>query len=94
MECIYLLLCHLTHVSDDFLVQFCDAVTLFDSITLLQQLLLLGSRKPRIVADLLAILAHILRVLPENALLVEQITLGSAQGENWSDEDTESILYP
>lgn len=81
MEYIYLLLCNLTHLCDDFLVQFCDAVAIFNGVALLQQLLLLGRRKARIVADLLAILAHILRVLPENAIIVEQITLGSVEGK-------------
>ncbi|KAJ1530420.1 hypothetical protein ONE63_005328 [Megalurothrips usitatus] len=90
MECIYLLLCNLTHMCDDFLMQFCDVVAVFDGIALLQQLLHLGSRKPRIVADLLAILAHILRTLPENATLVEQIILGSAQGGK--DVDLRRIL--
>ncbi|XP_034251590.1 serine/threonine-protein kinase fused [Thrips palmi] len=81
IECIYLLLCHLTHLSIDFLTQFCDAVAIFNCVALLRQLLLLGRRKARIVADLLAILAHILRVLPESALIVEQIALGSVEGE-------------
>lgn len=75
------MLCNLTHLCDDFLVQFCEAVAIFDGIVLLQQLLLLGRRKARIVADLLAILAHILRILPENAIIVEQIALGSGEGE-------------
>lgn len=83
IECIYLLLCNLTHMTENFLVQFCDAVVMLDGIALLQQLLLLGKRKPRIVVDLLAILTHILRILPEHAGWVEQVVLGSAQGENF-----------
>lgn len=70
-------------MSENFLVQFCDAVVMLDGIALLQQLLLLGKRKPRIVVDLLAILTHILRILPEHAGWVEQVVLGSAQGEDF-----------
>lgn len=90
MECIYLLLCNLTHMWDYFLAQFCDAVVILDGIALLQQFLLVGRRKPRIVADLLAILAHILRRLPENASLVEEIVLSPAQREK--GKDLSSIL--
>jgi fused-like protein len=73
LECIYLLLCHLTYAADDFLIQFCDAVAILNATSLLQQFLLLGRRKIRIVTDLVAILCHVLRVLPENAGLIEQI---------------------
>ncbi|KAK3924318.1 Serine/threonine-protein kinase 36 [Frankliniella fusca] len=90
MECIYLLLCNLTHMCDYFLAQFCDAVVILDGVALLKQLLLVGRRKPRIVADLLAILAHILRALPENASLVEEIVLCTAEGEK--GKDLSSIL--
>lgn len=81
LECIYLLLCNLTHQCDDFLVQFIDGVVFNSTTVHLQQLLLFGGRKARIVADLLAILAHILRVFPESAKIVEEIVLGSVEGE-------------
>ncbi|XP_069684130.1 serine/threonine-protein kinase fused isoform X2 [Periplaneta americana] len=77
LECIYLLLCHLTYAAEEFLIQFCDAVAILNATTLLQQFLLLGRRKVRIVTDLVAILCHVLRVLPENASLVEQIVFGT-----------------
>ncbi|XP_021914869.1 serine/threonine-protein kinase fused isoform X2 [Zootermopsis nevadensis] len=76
LECIYLLLCHLTYAAEDFLIQFCDAVAILNATSLLQQFLLLGRRKIRVVTDLVAILCHVLRVLPENAGLIEQIVLG------------------
>nr|CAD7407869.1 unnamed protein product [Timema poppensis] len=86
LECIFVLLCHLVHMAEDFRLQFCDAVVLLNGVPLLQQLLLLCRRKVRVVADLVAILCHILRVLPENASLVEQIVLGtSATGGQYVD---------
>jgi fused-like protein len=65
-----------THADEDFLIQFCDAVAILNATTLLQQFLLLGRRKVRVVTDLVAILSHVLRVLPENAGLIDQIVLG------------------
>ncbi|KAJ9592269.1 hypothetical protein L9F63_001165, partial [Diploptera punctata] len=73
LECMYLLLCNLVHTNEHFLLQFCDSVVILNATTLLQQLLLLDRRKIRVVTDLVAILCHILRELPENASLVEQI---------------------
>lgn len=82
LECIYLLLCHLTYAAEDFLIQFCNAIAILSATTLLQQFLLLGRRKIRVVTDLVAILCHVLRVLPENAGLIEQIVLGmDAEGK-------------
>jgi len=76
LECICLLLCHLTYAAEDFLIQFCDAVAILNATSLLQQFLLLDRRKLRVVTDLVAILCHVLRTLPENAGLIEQIILG------------------
>lgn len=76
LECIYLLLCHLTHAAEDFLIQFCDSVAILSATCLLQQFFLLGRRKVRVVMDLMAILSHVLRVLPENAGLIDRIVLG------------------
>ena len=77
------MLCNLTHQCDDFLVQFIDGVVFNSTTVHLQQLLLFGGRKARIVADLLAILAHILRVFPESAKIVEEIVLGSVEGKKY-----------
>ena len=77
LECICLLLCHLTHADEDFLIQFCDAVAILNATSLLQQFLLLGRRKVRVVTDLVAVFSHVLRVLPENAGLIDQIVLGT-----------------
>lgn len=76
LESICLLLCHLTHAAEDFLIQFCDAVAILNATSLLQQFLLLGRRKVRVVTDLVAVLSHVLRMLPENAGLIDQIVLG------------------
>lgn len=82
LECIYLLLCYLVYAAEDFLIQFCDAVAILNATSLLQQFLLLGRRKVRVVTDLVAILSHVLRALPENAGLIEQIVLGvEAEGK-------------
>ena len=87
LECIFLLLCNLVHTSEEFLTQFCDAIAILNAITLLQQFLLLDRRKIRVVTDLVAILCHILRELPENANLVEQIVLTkSAKGNFFNIE--------
>ncbi|XP_063238454.1 serine/threonine-protein kinase fused [Bacillus rossius redtenbacheri] len=81
LECIFLVLCRLVHAHLDFRLQFCDAVTVLNAQTLLQDFLSLGRRKARVVADLLAILVHLLRTLPENASLVEKIVFkASAEG--------------
>lgn len=41
LEYTYLLICHLVHLSDQFLNQFCDAVVVLNIYSLLQKLLLL-----------------------------------------------------
>lgn len=78
LESIYVLLCYLVHSGKDFLIQFCDAAAILNAVSLLQQFLLLGRRKVRIVTDLLAILNLIIKDIPENADLVEQIVLGAS----------------
>jgi len=65
---------------EEFLAQFCDATAMLNSVAALRHFLLLGGRKVCIVTDLLAILSHVMRTLPENANLVEQIVLVPAQG--------------
>lgn len=75
LECIYLLICHLVYAQDAFLLQFYEAVNILEAIPLLQQLLLLAGRKMRIVTDLIAILCHMMRVMPEHADQVEKIFL-------------------
>lgn len=50
-------------------------------VSLMQQFLLLGRRKVRIVTDLLAILNLIMRDLPENADIVQQIVIGADNGK-------------
>ncbi|KAK6625506.1 hypothetical protein RUM43_005805 [Polyplax serrata] len=82
LEAICLLICYLVHCNEDFLIQFCDAVAILNAVTLLQQFLLLGRRKLRVVTDYLAIFNLILQQLPENADLVEQIILGTSTGDN------------
>lgn len=75
LESVMLVLCRLVYTEDQFLMQFCDAIYIVNGMSLLQELLTLDKRKPRIVADLVAILNNILRSQPENAELVEQVVL-------------------
>ena len=75
IECTVLLLCRLVYVQEHFLTQFCDAVYIVSGIPLLQQLMTLEKRKPRVVAYLVAILNNVLRSQPENAELVERVVL-------------------
>lgn len=56
-------------------------MAILNAVTLLQQFLLLGRRKLRVVTDYLAIFNLILQQLPENADLVEQIILGTSTGK-------------
>lgn len=77
LECIMLILCRLVYANQKFLTQFCDAVYIVNGVPLLQQLYTLEKRKPRVVADLVAILNNILRSQPENAEMVEKIVLSS-----------------
>ncbi|XP_023021946.2 STKc_STK36 domain-containing protein fused [Leptinotarsa decemlineata] len=76
LEYIFLLVSHLVHTSDDFLLQFCDAIVVLSIYPLLGILLSLTcKRKVRVVADLLAILSQLLRKLPENCDIVEKILI-------------------
>ncbi|XP_015118471.1 serine/threonine-protein kinase fused [Diachasma alloeum] len=77
IECIMLILCRLVYANEKFLTQFCDAVYIVNGVPLLQQLYTLEKRKPRVVADLVAIFNNILRSQPENAELVEKVVLGA-----------------
>ncbi|XP_011300431.1 serine/threonine-protein kinase fused [Fopius arisanus] len=78
IECIMLILCRLVYANEKFLTQFCDAVYIVNGVPFLQQLYTLEKRKPRVVADLVAIFNNILRSQPENAELVEKVVLGNA----------------
>ncbi|XP_071450812.1 serine/threonine-protein kinase fused [Hetaerina americana] len=86
LECVWLLVCHLVHAGEGFLQQWMDSVGIVlgplpsAAALFLQRQLQLERRKARIAADLLAILAHTLRVLPENAPFVEEVVFG--KGEN------------
>ncbi|CAG9815415.1 unnamed protein product [Phaedon cochleariae] len=74
LEYIFLLISHLVHLDDDFLMQFCDAVVVLSVYHLLNTFLCMISKyKVRIVADILAIMTQILRKLPENSEVVENI---------------------
>ncbi|XP_008545603.1 serine/threonine-protein kinase fused [Microplitis demolitor] len=79
LESSMLVLCRLVHSEDKFLVQFCQAVDIVNGVTLLRELLSLEKRKVRIVADSLAILNNILRLLPANIELVEKVVFGERE---------------
>ncbi|KAF5283723.1 hypothetical protein FQA39_LY17220 [Lamprigera yunnana] len=77
LECIHVLICHLVYLNTQFLTHFCDSVIALNTHMVYRFLLLLSKRKVRIVIDLLAILTHILRTLPERANLVTRIIFNS-----------------
>ncbi|KAL7294865.1 hypothetical protein TKK_0011790 [Trichogramma kaykai] len=91
LECAMLVVCRLVHIKDNeqaFLRQFCDAVWVVqDATELLQQLLGLEKRKPRVVADLLAVMNEILRSDTGNSALLDILILG-----NRSTDDTISLF--
>ncbi|KAL7638964.1 UNVERIFIED_CONTAM: hypothetical protein RMT77_010498 [Armadillidium vulgare] len=67
------LICFLLHSSNEFIVQFCDAVCILSTCTCLGQLMVCNSDE--ILEKLLSILNCILSHLPENSSVVEQILL-------------------
>ncbi|XP_034945866.1 serine/threonine-protein kinase fused [Chelonus insularis] len=73
LECSMLLLCRLVYANQQLLKQFCHTMCMKNKISFMHQVFKLEKRKPRVVADLLAILNNILRLLPENGQLVEKI---------------------
>ncbi|CAH1280049.1 unnamed protein product [Diabrotica balteata] len=81
LEYIFILVDHLIHLDDDFLIQFCDAVVVL-SIYLLMKLFISFTYKTkiRIVTDILAILTRLMSRLPENSDVIERTLL--AQSEN------------
>ncbi|XP_023314155.1 serine/threonine-protein kinase fused isoform X2 [Trichogramma pretiosum] len=91
LESAMLVVCRLAHIKDNkqaFLRQFCDAVWVVqDATELLQQLLGLEKRKPRVVADLLAVMNEILRSDTGNSALLDILILG-----NRSTDDTISLF--
>lgn len=77
LEYTMLVLCSLVHTRQKFLIQFCNAIDIVNGMAFLQQLLTLRKRKPRVVADLIAILNHIMRSRTKKTQLVELIFLHS-----------------
>ncbi|CAH1101326.1 unnamed protein product [Psylliodes chrysocephalus] len=76
LEQIFLLIAHLVHVDDDFLIQFCDSVVVLSVYLLMKLVLSLTNKsKNRIVADVLAILTRLMKQLPENGEVIEKILL-------------------
>ena len=67
------LICHLVYLEKDFLFQFCDCVCVLNSFNVMKKILSLDNVLPSLVADMLAILNHILRKTPENHTVVEKI---------------------
>ncbi|XP_018564380.1 serine/threonine-protein kinase fused [Anoplophora glabripennis] len=75
LEYMFLLISHLVHLDDHFMMQFCDAVVVLTSYVLMKLMLLLSKRRLRIVLDVMAILTHLLRQCPENGEIIEKILL-------------------
>lgn len=76
LSSLYELVCHLIHMNDSFLTQFCDALAILGASNLLVQFISGATQDPnsiRLVGTLLAILSYTLREMPENADLVEKI---------------------
>lgn len=96
LESVVVLLCRLMHTRDRFVTQLYDAVHTVKAVEVFRQLLDLEKRKPRIVADFLAVLTHVLRSQPENADLVEKVALmaesqGTVLSWNLTLKELESI---
>ncbi|XP_045112192.1 serine/threonine-protein kinase fused-like [Portunus trituberculatus] len=67
------LMCHLVYLEKDFLFQFCDCVCVLNAFNVMKKILSLDNVLPSLVADMLAILNHILRKTSENQTVVEKI---------------------
>ncbi|XP_036318174.1 serine/threonine-protein kinase fused-like [Rhagoletis pomonella] len=77
---LYELICHLVHLKQQFLSQFCDAVAILAANELLINLLQHDFRNAnavRISTNILGLLICVLRELPENADLVEKVIFNS-----------------
>ncbi|KAJ8932531.1 hypothetical protein NQ318_000648 [Aromia moschata] len=72
LEYMFLLVSHLVHLDDRFLIQFCDAIVV-----------LTQKKRVRIVCDVIAVLTHVLRKCPENSEIIEKILFN---GSNNSEE--------
>uniref|UniRef100_W8BYT1 non-specific serine/threonine protein kinase n=1 Tax=Ceratitis capitata TaxID=7213 RepID=W8BYT1_CERCA len=78
--CLYELICHLVHLKQQFLSQFCDAVAILAANELLINLLqhdFKNGSAVRISNCILGLLTCVLRELPENADLVEKVIFSS-----------------
>lgn len=75
---IYLLITHLVHLDDKFLIQLCDSIVVLNVYVLFKMLLLLLKINLRIVLDVMAILTHIVRKYPENHELIEKMLLNES----------------
>lgn len=73
LQHMYLLICHLVHLRADFLKHFCDSVIILNIYNILRDILSLSKQRVRLVIDLLAILTHILRTLPDRVDIIIKI---------------------
>ncbi|KAB0794350.1 hypothetical protein PPYR_11189 [Photinus pyralis] len=73
LQHIFLLICHLVHLRSEFLKHFCDAVATLNVYNILRDMLSLSKQRVRLVIDLLAILTHILRTLPDRTDVITKI---------------------
>uniref|UniRef100_A0A182VPZ8 non-specific serine/threonine protein kinase n=1 Tax=Anopheles minimus TaxID=112268 RepID=A0A182VPZ8_9DIPT len=73
---VYDLMCYLIHLGDMFLSQFCDAIEILEAKELFVNFIAaahVNNEYVRLVCSLLALLNCVLRELPENAEIIEQI---------------------
>ncbi|XP_055710475.1 serine/threonine-protein kinase fused [Phlebotomus papatasi] len=76
LACLYELVCHLVHLSDCCLSQFCDALAVLGATKLLVNFISSessNSHNVRLMSTIVGILACTIREMPENAYLVEKI---------------------
>lgn len=80
ISALYELCCHLVHLDNQFLTQFCDALAVLGADKLLRNFLSLESDETahliRLKVLILALLCCSIREMPENAELVEKIIFG------------------
>lgn len=77
IESVSLVMSNLVFADTAFLSQFCDVVSMLHLELRLQALLTLRRRKIQIVTNFVAIFCQILKEMPENASLVEEVILTS-----------------
>ena len=66
---------YLVHLQKEFAVQLCDSIFVLQGFPILSLFLRSHTKKARLTLDTLAVLCHILRILPANTTIVEELLL-------------------